>query len=179
MKIATLIFNTILTSIFLIASIALSLTLTGFGNNYHFFSVLSGSMGRALPQGSLAITKNQASYGVGDIATYRPFGVDQKSTITHRVVEKVGLNQELLVLKGDANESADIRPIPKDRVVGRVIFYLPLIGYLISAAQTPLGSIILIIIPATIIIYEELRSLARNINNYKNNLAARRLEGTR
>jgi hypothetical protein len=65
--------------------------------------------------------------------------------------------------KGDANEEADQKVIPKTKVVGSVFLGVPKIGYAVESAKTPQGFILLVVVPATIIVYEELRSIGREL----------------
>jgi hypothetical protein len=79
-----------------------------------------------------------------------------KLTTTHRIYEvKIEDGKEQYITKGDANDAPDSVPTSKDLVLGKTIFSIPLLGYPVSFAKTREGLIILVVIPATIIVYSE------------------------
>lgn len=127
--------------------------------------VKSGSMAPALPTGSMVVTQRADSYHVGDVVTFREPGTAQR-LITHRIVGKEVINnQPVFYTRGDANNAVDTVPVPYSSVVGKLQFTLPLIGYFLSFLQTPVGVIALVVIPGTILCYEELRKLKANLKN--------------
>ena len=128
------------------------------------FSVLSGSMEPSIATGSLVITRTADEYQVGDVVTVK--AERGKGTITHRIVEV--LNQENSIepwfqLKGDANEENDSEPIPHRRIIGKVVWQVPYLGRLVGFAQTQMGFIFLIVIPATLIAYNELMTIKKEV----------------
>ena len=90
--------------------------------------------------------------GVGDIITYTA----ADTMITHRIV---GIETDGFITRGDANNTDDPQAIAPDRVVGKVIFSVPLLGYLLDFSQTRQGLLLLVIIPGLIIIVSEVRTL--------------------
>lgn len=129
---------------------------------YRVFSVQSGSMEPKIKIGSLVLTKNQADYKINSIITFKTN--QGKDTITHRITgvqtDSTGVFYET---KGDANDAPDNELVSQDNVVGEVKFTAPYFGYLVSSIKTLPGLIIFIIIPATIIVYEEINSIRREI----------------
>lgn len=125
------------------------------------YIVLSGSMSPAIETGSVVASVPQPAYGVGDIITFSTGG---KESTTHRII---GLVNEAGTLKyqtkGDANKTVDPGLIDPGKVVGKAIITLPYVGYAANFAKTPKGFILLVIIPATIIVYEELRTILNEI----------------
>ena len=125
------------------------------------FVVQSGSMEPFLKLGSLVIVKPQESYAANDIVTFSPEG--GKETITHRIAMRrypEGTTfQPTYITKGDANEEIDRGEVKNENVVGKVILSVPFLGYGVDFAKKPYGFILLVIVPATIIVYEEIRSL--------------------
>lgn len=127
---------------------------------YKIYSVVSGSMEPAIHVGSIVVSQPQKNYKVGDIITFAPLGAKKGDTVTHRIYsEKTQNGQTYFETKGDANNAPDTELIPVSSVLGKEAIEIPLIGYPISYAKTRDGLIILIIIPATIIIYSELLSI--------------------
>ena len=85
---------------------------------------------------------------------------DAKVTITHRIVAKnTDSGQTMFDAKGDANNSADGENFGRDSIIGKVFFVLPFIGYPIGFARTMPGFILLVIVPAVVIVYEEILSI--------------------
>ncbi len=133
------------------------------------YSVMSGSMSPKISAGSLAIILPQNSYGVGDVITYRVENpsTSAKSTITHRII-KVNQEEEVSYLtKGDRNPSQDSLPVKNEKILGKAIVTIPIIGYAASFARTLVGFLILVIIPGFLIIFSEIFKLATNFNNLK------------
>jgi len=69
------------------------------------------------------------------------------------------LGQIEYVTKGDANDAPDSQAVAEELVLGKTIFSIPLLGYPVSFAKTREGLIILIVIPATMIIYSEILNI--------------------
>ena len=114
--------------------------------------------------GSVVISKPQSEYKVGDIVTFKNAGSNKpQETTTHRIVEvqksKTGQNQ--YITKGDANNSKDSGFLTSDRIIGKELFSIALIGYLVGYIKTLPGLLLIIIIPAVIIIYEEIRKIKK------------------
>jgi signal peptidase I len=140
----------------------IALTFLPIKGNYKIFTVQSGSMEPAIHTGSIILVKAQKDYNVGDIVTRKTN--DPKVTITHRIISKNetggGVSFET---KGDANDDSDGESLSADKIVGREFFTLPFIGYPIGYARTVPGLIILIVIPAVVIVYEELNKIKEEI----------------
>ena len=121
------------------------------------YIVSSGSMAPAIQTGSVVFVAPKSDYGVGDIVTYQS---GSKTTTTHRIVAR---NGDKIKLAGDANNAPDPGIINSEKVIGTVRFSIPYLGYLAAFAKTPRGFILLVIVPATIIIYEEIKGLFSEI----------------
>lgn len=126
------------------------------------FVVQSGSMEPAIKTGSVIFSYPKSNYKEGDIITFAPNG-NFKNLVTHRVAARLYPNgatsEPVYKTSGDANEDFDTWQISNKQIVGRVVFSVPYIGYIANQAKKPYGFILLVVIPATIIIYEELKSL--------------------
>lgn len=123
------------------------------------YVVMSGSMQPHLQPGDVVLVKevSPAEIDRGDVITYQRPG---EQPTTHRVVEvqdRGGLR--FFETKGDANEDPDSEPVPSGAVVGREAFHVPYVGYLVSFANTRLGAVVLMIVPAVLIVGFELWSL--------------------
>ena len=120
---------------------------------YYLLIVTSGSMEPTIKVGSIVVVKKAATYGVGDIISFSKNG-NSKDTTTHRIN---ALEANQFITKGDGSEDPDIGVVKEDQVLGKVLITVPYVGYLADFAKKPQGLILLVIVPATIIIYEELK----------------------
>lgn len=109
---------------------------------FNFYIVQSGSMEPIIKIADLIVVNEENEYYLNDIVTYRD---TNQSIVTHRIVEK---NNNSFVTKGDANRERDREEILKKQIIGKVIFKIPFIGYLLNFLQTKLGLFMLIGIPA-------------------------------
>ncbi|MFH1183280.1 MAG: signal peptidase I [Candidatus Moraniibacteriota bacterium] len=134
----------------------------GQAGNYKVFTVMSGSMAPAIHAGSLVFVKPLSDYEVGDVITRRT--KDPKITITHRIVSKEEIDSQIAFeTKGDANDSPDGEKFTKEGIVGKVFIAIPLLGYPVAYAKTTPGIILIIIIPAVIIIYDEILKIKKEV----------------
>lgn len=110
--------------------------------------VASGSMGKAVPIGSVALTRavEAQAIGVGDVITFRYRG--EGETITHRVtaVEQQA-GQFSFTTKGDANSAVDPEKVTVAVRIHKVTYVVPKAGYVIRYTRTPLGGVALILVP--------------------------------
>ena len=120
-----------------------------FFGNYKIFLVQSGSMSPTINTGDLVVVKPSLRYQKGDIIT---FLTKNNFNITHRIV---GIKENKIETKGDANQSSDQDYIDKDRILGKVFYIIPYFGYLVMFTKSLEGLIILIIIPSSMIVYHE------------------------
>lgn len=164
----------IFTSIIVVVGSLLTLSLFKIGG-LQIYSVHSGSMEPEINVGSVVFSLEKDSYEVEDVIVFESKSPEKRTT--HRIFRlipagefdenDVKSSQDRYITKGDANEAPDIDAISKDKVLGRVVYNIPYIGYIIGFARTVPGLIILIIIPATIIIYEEIGSIKKEIAKIK------------
>jgi signal peptidase len=112
--------------------------------------------------GSMIFVKPEADYNVGDIVTRKTD--DPKITITHRIAEKKDDDGRITFrTKGDANDGNDMEDVAKGLIIGKEIFKIPYLGYPVSYAKTVQGLILLIVVPAIIIIYDEAQKIKKEI----------------
>jgi signal peptidase len=129
--------------------------------NYKLMTVMSGSMEPKILTGSLAFVLPRSDYRIGNIITFKSTERINGSSITsHRIVEiKTNDGRKIFVTKGDANENKDTDEIAQSQIIGRLFFAIPFLGYPIAFAKTLPGLILLVIVPSTIVIYEEIRKI--------------------
>ena len=136
--------------------------------NFKVLTVLSGSMEPAIGTGSVVVVKPSDNYGIGDVIT---FGEETKTKTptTHRIYEmRVQSGEPIYITKGDANNAPDQKEIMGDEIIGKVLFNVPYAGYAVNEARKPLGFALIIILPALIIIGDELRKIWKEIMRLKN-----------
>ena len=103
---------------------------------YTELAVLTGSMQPTIPVGSLIYVKEvePSTLQVGDVITYQ---LEGDTMVTHRVVE-VNPDEGYLVTQGDANQDPDGQ-ITFARIVGKMDFHLPYLGYISMNIRTKTG----------------------------------------
>lgn len=124
------------------------------------FVVLTGSMSPAIEAGDVVIV-DEADPGTvetGDVITF--VRGSSETPVTHRVVDVEGDgNDRNFETKGDANEDVDANPVPPENVLGTVLITIPYIGYVIQAANSQTGFILLVAVPIGLLVTTELWSL--------------------
>ena len=136
-----------------------------FPGNFKVMTVLSGSMEPAIKTGSVVIVKPEKNYKIGDIITFYSEG---RLPITHRIYDaKIIKGEVYYITKGDANKTPDDRKISKKGIIGKVLFSVPYLGFLIEFTKKPVGFLFLIIVPAMIIICEEIRNIITEMKRLK------------
>jgi signal peptidase len=130
---------------------------------YELRIVQSGSMEPAISTGALVITKQQERYTVGDVITYTQSGPRSLPT-THRIIADGISNGELeYTTQGDANADPDPNPVAQSEVSGRVELSIPWLGYIIDFARQPIGFALMIVVPASVIIFDEVWTIVNEI----------------
>lgn len=133
--------------------------------SYKMLVVLSGSMSPYFNAGDVIIdsTEKKAQYNVGDVITFKD-PEDPKKIITHRIIEVVHDGDKLSYhTKGDANNSADPKPIPASNVIGNQKWNIPYFGRVVEFAKTKQGLALLVILPGLLIIAGEFKNLVKVI----------------
>jgi signal peptidase len=145
----------------IVVVLALLVSLFPIFGGFKFFIVRSGSMAPAIKTGSVVMVKPETDYKIGDVIS---FSLDGKNEIptTHRIKEiKIKNGVQKFVTQGDANNAPDMVEIEKENIIGKVILTVPLAGYLVAVAQKPSGYLALILIPAFVIIGDEISKIIK------------------
>jgi signal peptidase I len=105
------------------------------------FVVTSGSMAPEIETGDVIFTKSittttQNQLRIGDVVTFRAPS-NETLLVTHRIAEISFDNtgSQVLVTKGDANQSDDLTSIPVSNVVGVYESRIPRIGFLMNTKE--------------------------------------------
>lgn len=142
------------------------------------FTIMTGSMEPTIETGSVLFTLSSPTYKNGDIIAFKSGDV----TITHRIVGTqdsagnlisnlaaplsgyVGINEIAnFQTKGDANSSVDSNLVKRDEVVGKALFHLPYIGKLSMSLKTPIGFLIMVVLPTVLFVLTELWGIKKEI----------------
>lgn len=143
-----------------IYSIGANVSLFG---GYHSYLVQSGSMEPNILIGDVVITHQQPVYYVGDAVTFN--SPETNRIVTHRIAEVKEGQVKPFITKGDANREEDEAQIDNSDIIGKVIFVIPKLGWLINFSQSITGLIILILIPAGGLIFDEIIKMASKRKN--------------
>jgi signal peptidase len=127
------------------------------------YVIQSDSMSPAIDAGDVVFVYDVPSEKVqtDDIITFEQGGAGESNRVTHRVIAVLGSDGERRFrTKGDANEEPDPTLVAPSRVIGVVKFHIPYIGYVTSFAQSKLGLVALVVIPAILLVASEIWDLA-------------------
>lgn len=108
---------------------------------YEVYGILSGSMLPNYPIGSIIYVDqvDASEIKVGDVITFN-MAADSNVVATHRVVE-INSEEETFTTKGDNNDDVDSSPVSFQRLIGRVVLCVPVLGYIASFIQSSYGII--------------------------------------
>ena len=145
MNILRQIINVLTTLIIVVGGIFLGLYLFGITP----YVVLSGSMEPTIETGSLCFINTHSSYDnikEKDIIAYK---LKDGTLVTHRAIE---VDESCIITKGDSNNDDDGCSTTKSNFVGKNIFWIPKIGYIVLAFQSTKGKIIFLTFVALLFI---------------------------
>ncbi|MCU4754268.1 signal peptidase I [Halobacteria archaeon AArc-curdl1] len=142
-------------------------TLAGADGSY---VVLSDSMNPTLEAGDVVFVEETPPEAVeeGDVLTFwtedpEAYHGDDPETnlVTHRVVEidRSG-DQTVFTTHGDALAQPDSDPVLGEQIVGTVTFAIPYLGYVIAFAGSRTGILLLVVVPCTLLVINEVYELA-------------------
>ena len=168
MKILKIIYS-IFVAFIVVVALLLIVSVLPITGNYKIMIVQSGSMEPAIKQGSVVIIKPTSDYKIGDVITFGPYS-KTKAPTSHRIYDiKVVDGQPVYITKGDVNNAPDAREIQEKDIIGKVLFDVPYIGYAVNFAKKPLGFGLIIIVPAAVIVIDEVKKIIHEIKEKKTN----------
>ena len=155
--------SNLLLVILIIIGVAIAFSMLPIKGNIKLLTVMSGSMEKAIHVGSVVVVKPFNEYKAGEVVNFVSHDAKKEDdTTTHRIYEIKHIdNVTLYITKGDANGSPDMRPVDRGMIKGKVILTVPYIGYVLGYIKTLPGLVLIIIVPAAIIIYEESKKIHR------------------
>ncbi|MDO8497768.1 MAG: signal peptidase I [bacterium] len=150
----------------IVLAVAVILAILSFGKNaglfqgYSWYVVQSGSMEPSIMIGDLVVVKKQDEYYKRDVVTFES---SDTRKVTHRIDSLSGEGEsQVFITKGDANRTEDNDTVTKNHIIGKVVYVIPKIGLANGFISSGPGLIIFIVIPALIIIGDEVFSLLHN-----------------
>jgi signal peptidase I len=107
---------------------------------YRSLIVRSGSMAPAIGVADVIVTRvvHPAAVEIGDVVTFRDPSRSEE-LVTHRVTEVVRDGDTFsFVTRGDANSGVERWSVDADGTVGRYLFRIPKVGYVLGWVAVPL-----------------------------------------
>ena len=135
MKIVKKIINILTTIIICVGGLFLILYILGIVP----YVVLSGYMEPYIETGSVCFINKHAKFEDIKEKDVIAFKMKDGTLVTHRAIE---INDSGIVTKGDNNKDVDNNIVTKGNFVGKNLFWIPKVGYVIKAFQTTTGRII-------------------------------------
>ncbi len=132
---------------------------------FHRYVILTGSMTGTYDRGSIVFDRPVpvSSLKVGDPITYSPpHGYTSQQRVTHRIwwIGRGPGGERVFRTKGDANQKPDVWEFTLDQATqDRVLFHIPILGYLLIILSLRAFRIALIGLPALVIGMVILRGL--------------------
>lgn len=87
-----------------------------------------------LKPGDLIIVSKQSSYKDGDIVAY----FANEKVVIHRIINAESIS---ITTKGDNNNTEDKEKISKNKIIGKTLFKVPLLGFIPIVAKATIDSI--------------------------------------
>jgi signal peptidase len=130
---------------------------------YSSIVVQGGSMATSLPVGSIAVTEQvpAEAINVGDVILFHPPATSPNhASVMHRVVSVREENgQRLFRTKGDANATPDPWEFGLEGNGARLVYAVPYVGYLVAYVRTPVGWVLVFMLPAAYLSFTTLRRI--------------------
>lgn len=139
MKIIKEIINVLTTLIICIGSLFIILYIFGIVP----YVVLSGSMEPTIGTGSVCFINKNANIENIKEKDIIAFKLRDGTLVTHRAIK---VDNSGIITKGDNNKVADSNVVNKENFVGKNLFWIPKVGYVVKAFQTTKGKIIAVAI---------------------------------
>lgn len=136
LKVIKVLINTLMTMILILGSIFILLYIVGIEP----YVVETGSMEPTIQRGSLSFINKHEDFNNIKENDVIAFSLPTGKKATHRVIKKT---QKGLETQGDSNNSLDGVITTQANYVGKNIFSIPKIGYVVKLIQTVKGKIIM------------------------------------
>ena len=123
-------------------------------------------MSPAIKPGSMVFITPPQNLAVGDIVSFSEgswkSGKSTGRKLTHRIVQEINLDgRRAFVTKGDANPQPDPSYVYSDKILGKITFVIPYLGYVNFLMQTKWGLTVFLFLPIAILVYSEVRIIKK------------------
>jgi len=105
--------------------------------------------------GDVIIVKGQTDYAARQVITFKD---SSNRIVTHRIVD---IKNGIFITKGDANRTTDNGNIQINQIIGKLVYILPKLGFIVVFSKSIPGVIIFMIIPGIYIIVSEILKSAK------------------
>ena len=136
-KVIKVLINTLMTLILIIGIMFIFLYFIGIEP----FVVESGSMKPTIPKYSLCFINKHTNYNKIQEKDIIAFKQKDGTLVTHRAVK---VTESGIKTKGDRNKDIDSNIVKKENFVGKNIFWISKVGYVVKGFQSTKGKIIII-----------------------------------
>ena len=135
----------------------------GWATGWRIHVMTTASMGRTAPVGTLVISRPVAPGTIrrGQIIVFHPPG-QANVTFVHRVIRVVHRSDPAISTRGDLNGSVDPWTLHSADLIGRAVWRIPVLGYLIEMLPAGLAAVLAIIL-MTLSLRPERRRAARTL----------------
>jgi len=126
-----------------------------------FLTVTGNSMEPVISEKDVVVVLPASQLEIGDIIVYKHEIEGKEFLFAHRIVaiEHEDGEEVKLITKGDNLPAPDNYFVRSSQVIGTVVLIIPGLGAFLRFANSFYGLILLIIIPATLIIYMEVKKI--------------------
>ena len=159
-KVIKVLINTLMTLLLIIGIVFIILYFIGIEP----FVVESGSMKPTIEKYSLSFINKHIQYQDIKENDIIAFKASSGARVTHRAIN---ITEEGIETKGDANSRSDGITTTKENFIGKNIFSIPKLGYVIKLIQTTSGKVILITMIIAILILGFLEDAKKKGKRYK------------
>lgn len=165
----------ITSTVLMVLAVILSILLVGVKLiGIDVLTIISPSMEPKYPTGSLVylVDVDPSKLKVGDVITFQ---ITNSMTATHRIKEIVHDENDPSIVrfrtKGDNNDTYDGKLVELQDVKGKVVFCIPLLGYLAQYIQTPGGTGVAIGVFLSIIFFVMIADAVNDDKKVKNKIS--------
>lgn len=134
--------------------------------SYRFLIAQQSLSGSSIRSGSLVLVKPLSDYRIGDIIASGLSGNDRTPDI-YRVLEVKKISGGGLVYGVEGSSGITGEEIPDEQVMGKILVSLPYIGQVVSSVKTPLGFLLVVVLPTIVIIYSEIANIKKEFQKMK------------
>lgn len=134
---------------------------------YKVFIVLSNSMKPEFESGDIIIVKDIDTKDL-DEGCIITFYSKHNIVVTHQIISKTEVDSKpAFITKGTNNNQEDLEPVFSENVIGEYQFSISKVGFFLNFLRTPIGYLLLVLIPLLIILAFNGINFIRLFNKYK------------